>query len=45
MACKEMRKRFCAYSKGLAGGASLREKVSHAETILDYKNIFNEYMN
>lgn len=45
MACKEMRKRFCAYSKGLAGGASLREKVIHAETILDYKNIFNEYMN
>lgn len=44
MACKEMRKRFCAYSKGLPSGASLREKVIHAETISDYKTIFNEYI-
>ncbi len=39
-ACREMRKRFCAYSKGITGGASLREKIVHADSIEDYRKIF-----
>jgi nifR3 family TIM-barrel protein len=42
-ACLEMRKQFCAYTKGCVGGAALREKAVHAETIADYRQIVNEY--
>jgi nifR3 family TIM-barrel protein len=44
-ACVEMRKHFCAYTKGvmglpgIAGGARLREKLVHAETIAQYRAI------
>jgi nifR3 family TIM-barrel protein len=38
-ACLEMRKQFCAYTKGLKGGAAIRERVVHAETIADYHQI------
>jgi nifR3 family TIM-barrel protein len=41
-ACLEMRKQFCAYTKGFQGGAALREKAVHAQTIKDYKRIVNE---
>lgn len=41
-ACRQMRKRFCAYSKGLSGGALLREKIVSAKTESDYVNIFSE---
>lgn len=40
-ACREMRKRFCAYSKGIPGGAEMRQKIVHAETRADYENIFS----
>jgi tRNA-dihydrouridine synthase len=40
-ACLEMRKQFCAYTKGFTSGAALREKVVHAETIEDYRGICN----
>jgi nifR3 family TIM-barrel protein len=40
-ACLEMRKQFCAYTKGLKGGAALREQAVHAETIADYRKILN----
>ena len=40
-ACLEMRKRFCAYSKGMNGGAVIREKIVKAQTISDYKEFFN----
>ncbi len=40
-ACLEMRKRFCAYSKGMNGGAAIREKIVKAQTISDYKELFN----
>jgi tRNA-dihydrouridine synthase len=36
-ACLEMRKQFCAYTKGIPGGAALREKAVHAETIEEYR--------
>jgi nifR3 family TIM-barrel protein len=38
-ACLEMRKQFCAYTKGFPGGAALRENVVHAETIEEYRRI------
>lgn len=41
VACREMRKRFCAYSKGLYGGADLRRQIITANTKEDYKNIFS----
>jgi len=42
-ACLEMRKQFCAYTKGLKGGAALREKAVHAETIEEYRRIVAEF--
>ena len=41
-ACREARKRFCAYSKGLEGGAALRKEIVSAESVGDYKKIFSE---
>jgi nifR3 family TIM-barrel protein len=41
VACREMRKRFCAYSKGIEGGAALRMEIVHASTISDYRNLFS----
>ena len=43
-ACMEMRKRFCAYSKGIEGGAELRAKTIHAESIEDYRKIYDSYL-
>lgn len=43
-ACMEMRKRFCAYSKGIPGGAELRQKTVHASTIDEYHEIFDPYI-
>ena len=48
-ACLEMRKQFCAYTKGIAGGAALREKAvgaakaSGAQTVEEYRRILNNY--
>lgn len=44
-ACMEMRKRFCAYSKGIHGGAELRMKVVHCSSIEEYHSIFDPYLN
>jgi len=43
-ACLEMRKQFCAYTKGMKGGAPVREQAVHAQTIEDYRKIlrYNE---
>lgn len=38
-ACREMRKRFCAYTKGIEGGAALRAEIVLAETAEDYRKI------
>jgi tRNA-dihydrouridine synthase len=40
-ACLEMRKQFCAYTKGLVGGAAVRERAVHAQTIEDYRDILS----
>ena len=38
-ACRIMRKRFSAYSKGIPGGAMLRSALVQAETVEDYRRI------
>jgi nifR3 family TIM-barrel protein len=49
-ACLEMRKQFCAYTKGnsglpgLKGGAALRQKMVHARTIAEYREILSYYI-
>ncbi len=43
-ACLEMRKRFCAYSKGISGGAELRRQIVSAATEADYRAVFGPYM-
>ncbi|MCL2068007.1 MAG: tRNA dihydrouridine synthase DusB [Treponema sp.] len=43
-ACLEMRKQFCAYTKGLSGGAALREKLVHAQTISEYHGVTAGYV-
>ncbi|AEJ18331.1 tRNA dihydrouridine synthase DusB [Gracilinema caldarium] len=43
-ACKEMRKQFCAYTKGIEGGAALRNELVHAETILQFQEILSYYL-
>jgi nifR3 family TIM-barrel protein len=39
-ACREMRKQFCAYTKGAPHSAELRNRLVQAESIDDYKRIF-----
>jgi nifR3 family TIM-barrel protein len=47
-ACREMRKQFCAYTRGcmggpgMEGGAALRKRLVHAETIAEYRELFRE---
>jgi nifR3 family TIM-barrel protein len=38
-ACLEMRKVFCAYTKGLHGAAPLRARIVHAATIDEYRSL------
>jgi nifR3 family TIM-barrel protein len=38
-ACLEMRKQFCAYTRGLPGGSALRNLIIHAESIAQYEEI------
>jgi nifR3 family TIM-barrel protein len=40
-ACLEMRKQFCAYTKGFHGGAALRDKAVHASSIEEYRSIID----
>ncbi|MDR3191958.1 MAG: tRNA dihydrouridine synthase DusB [Treponema sp.] len=48
-ACREMRKHFCAYTRGGAGrpgppgGAALRNKLVRAGTVEDYRRILEEF--
>ena len=43
-ACVQMRKKFCAYSSGIRGGAKLRAQVVSASSVQDYRAIFNSYL-
>jgi len=42
-ACLEMRKQFCAYTKGIPGGAALRGKAVQAQTAEEYKQIIIDH--
>ncbi len=44
VACKEMRKHIGSYTKGVRGGAALRNRVVHASTYAEYKEIFEEFL-
>jgi nifR3 family TIM-barrel protein len=41
-ACKEMRKHFCYYSKGIPGGARFRSRAVRAERVEDYLDLVSE---
>jgi nifR3 family TIM-barrel protein len=43
-ACLEMRKQFCAYTKGMQGGAAVRERAVHAQSIEDYRGILSAFL-
>ncbi|MDR2501223.1 MAG: tRNA dihydrouridine synthase DusB [Treponema sp.] len=40
-ACREMRKQFCAYTRGIPGGARLRDALVHAASIEEYRAVFH----
>jgi len=44
LACKDMRKHMVAYSKGMPGSASFRNKIVHAETLSEYEEIIKSYI-
>jgi len=41
-ACREMRKHFCYYSKGIRGGSELRARAVRAERVRDYLDLVSE---
>jgi nifR3 family TIM-barrel protein len=43
-ACREMRKHFCAYTRGLPGGARLRALAVAARRVADYRALAREYV-
>jgi nifR3 family TIM-barrel protein len=42
-ACRDMRKHFVAYTKGMEGGAAVRQAVVHAATLAEYEAIAAEH--
>jgi nifR3 family TIM-barrel protein len=43
-ACRDMRKHFVAYTKGMECGAIIRQSVVNAETIAEYQEIVDSYL-
>jgi len=43
-ACREMRKHFCAYSRGLPDSAALRQRTVQARRRSDYERLVEEYL-
>ena len=43
-ACRDMRKHFVAYTKGLPGGSLLRQSVVEAVTVEEYRQIVESYL-
>ncbi len=43
-ACRDMRKHFVAYTKGMEGGSLLRQSVVQAESIGEYEEIVESYL-
>jgi tRNA-dihydrouridine synthase B len=44
VACREMRKQFVAYTKGMQGGAAFRQQIVHASTCARYRQIVEQYL-
>lgn len=42
--CMEMRKHFCAYTKGLPDSCVIRNAIVHASTYADYETIVSDYL-
>ncbi len=42
-ACVEFRKQFCAYTKGRAGGARLRDRAVHSSTHAEFNAVLEEF--
>ncbi|NLM00899.1 MAG: tRNA dihydrouridine synthase DusB [Treponema sp.] len=38
-ACREMRKRFCGYTKGISGAAEIRKQIVACSSVQDYENV------
>jgi nifR3 family TIM-barrel protein len=43
-ACRQMRKHFCYYSRGIPGGAELRAKAVRAESVKDYRRLVEQFL-
>ena len=43
-ACRDMRKHFVAYTKGIEGGSVIRQSVVCAESIAEYEDIVESYL-
>ncbi|HTP58503.1 MAG TPA: tRNA-dihydrouridine synthase, partial [Spirochaetia bacterium] len=43
-ACRDMRKHFIAYTKGMESGNVIRQSVVNAETIAEYQEIVDSYL-
>jgi tRNA-dihydrouridine synthase B len=43
-ACREMRKHFCHYTRGIPGGSELRKAVVSATRLREYEEIVKEYL-
>lgn len=43
-ACREMRKHFCAYTRGIRGGAGLRSRIVHATSEAEYRTLVQEHL-
>ena len=44
VACREMRKRFCCYSKGIPGASAVRREIVAASSEADYSKIYETLM-
>ncbi len=43
-ACREMKKQLCSYTKGVEGAAAIRNRIVHAESIDEYREIFENFL-
>jgi tRNA-dihydrouridine synthase B len=43
-ACRDMRKHFVAYTKGIEGGSMIRQNVVSAQSIAEYEDIVESYL-
>jgi len=41
-ACLEFRKHFCAYTKGISGGAAFRARAVHCSSLMEYQQLLSE---